>query len=199
MKCKVRGGIKIIPIRYNRHRVICSNLLSELRFCQGPCPTMWEQSRLSIWQTSAKLLDAGAGARTGRTVLTELSPNQIKCIYIALCTSADISKCCTDTQPKIPNSKHCRCRSTVARKNSLDRPKPRKKPREEPGYEGWRLICLRELVAGLLLLWGEVDRPLIATSFNILVKVGKVSLYSCTMHCRPVFLMCVTLGKKSAF
>jgi hypothetical protein len=25
----------------------------------------------------------------------------------------------------------------VARKNSLERPKPRKKPREEPGYVGW--------------------------------------------------------------
>ena len=34
----------------------------------------------------------------------------------------------------------CRCRSTVAKKNSLERPKPRKKPREEPGYEGWPII-----------------------------------------------------------
>ena len=25
----------------------------------------------------------------------------------------------------------------MARKNSLERPKPRKKPREEPGYVGW--------------------------------------------------------------
>jgi hypothetical protein len=31
--------------------------------------------------------------------------NQIKCIYIALRTSADILKCCTETQPKTPNSK----------------------------------------------------------------------------------------------
>jgi hypothetical protein len=69
-----------------------------------------------------------------------LSPSkQIKCIYIALRTSADISECCTETQPKTPNSKQCRFRSTLARKNSLGRPKPRKKPREEPGYEGWRL------------------------------------------------------------
>jgi hypothetical protein len=60
----------------------------------------------------------------------------IKCIYKALLTSADISKCCTETQPKTPNSKQCRCRTTVARKNSLERPEPRKKPREEPGYEG---------------------------------------------------------------
>jgi hypothetical protein len=28
----------------------------------------------------------------------------------------------------------------VARKNSLERPKPRKKPREEPGCEGWLVI-----------------------------------------------------------
>uniref|UniRef100_A0A673WB33 Ig-like domain-containing protein n=1 Tax=Salmo trutta TaxID=8032 RepID=A0A673WB33_SALTR len=34
----------------------------------------------------------------------------------------------------------CRCRSTVARKTSLERPKPRKKPREEPGYEGWPVL-----------------------------------------------------------
>uniref|UniRef100_A0A8C7HZM3 plus-end-directed kinesin ATPase n=1 Tax=Oncorhynchus kisutch TaxID=8019 RepID=A0A8C7HZM3_ONCKI len=50
-------------------------------------------------------------------------------IIDTLRTSADISKCCTETQPKTPNSKQCRCRSTVARKNSLERPKPRKKPR----------------------------------------------------------------------
>ena len=28
----------------------------------------------------------------------------------------------------------------LARKNSLERPKPRKKPREEPGYEGWPVL-----------------------------------------------------------
>jgi hypothetical protein len=67
---------------------------------------------------------------------SETTINQIKFIYIALRTSADISKCCTETQPKTPNSKQCRCRSTVARKNSIERPKPRKKPREEPGYVG---------------------------------------------------------------
>ena len=75
--------------------------------------------------------------------------NQIKFIYIALRTSADISKCCTETQPKTPNSKQCRCRSTVARKNSLERPKPRKKPREEPGYEGWPVLfwlCRVEII-----------------------------------------------------
>uniref|UniRef100_A0A8C7N4B0 Uncharacterized protein n=1 Tax=Oncorhynchus kisutch TaxID=8019 RepID=A0A8C7N4B0_ONCKI len=75
--------------------------------------------------------------------------NQIKCIYIALRTSADISKCCTETQPKTPNSKQCRCRSTVARKNSLERPKPRKNPREEPGYVGWPILfwlCRVEII-----------------------------------------------------
>jgi hypothetical protein len=63
--------------------------------------------------------------------------DQIKCIYIALLTSAYISKCCRETQPKTPNSKQCRCRSTVASINSLERPKSRKKPREDPGNEGW--------------------------------------------------------------
>jgi hypothetical protein len=64
---------------------------------------------------------------------------QIKCIYVALLTSADISKRCTETQPKTPISKQC-SGSTVARKNSLERPNPRKKPREEPGYEGWPVL-----------------------------------------------------------
>jgi hypothetical protein len=75
--------------------------------------------------------------------------NQIKCIYIALRTSADISKCSTETQPKTPNSKQCRCRSTVARKNSLERPKPRMKPREELGYVGWAVLfwlCRMEII-----------------------------------------------------
>ena len=44
------------------------------------------------------------------------------------------------TQPKTPNSKQCRCRSTVARKNSLERLGPRKKPREEQGSEGWPVL-----------------------------------------------------------
>jgi hypothetical protein len=63
---------------------------------------------------------------------------QIKCIYITLLTSVYISKWCTETQPKTPNSKQCRRRSTVARENSLERPKPRKKPRKEPG---WSTLC----------------------------------------------------------
>jgi hypothetical protein len=42
----------------------------------------------------------------------------IKFIYIAIFTSADVTKCCSETQPKTNNSKQCRCRSTVARKNS---------------------------------------------------------------------------------
>ena len=37
----------------------------------------------------------------------------------------------------------------VARKNSLERLKPRKKPREEPGYEGWPVLfwlCRVEII-----------------------------------------------------
>jgi hypothetical protein len=37
----------------------------------------------------------------------------------------------------------------VARKNSLARPKPRKKPREEPGYEEWPVLiwlCRVEII-----------------------------------------------------
>ena len=64
----------------------------------------------------------------------------IKCIYKALFTSADVTKCCTATLPKTPNSKQCRCRSIVARKNSLERPEPRKKPREEPSSERWPVL-----------------------------------------------------------
>ena len=79
-----------------------------------------------------------------------LSINQsIKYIYKALFTSADVTKCCTETQPKTPNNKQCRCRSTVARKSSPERPEPRKEPREEPGYEGWPvlfLLCRVEII-----------------------------------------------------
>ena len=64
----------------------------------------------------------------------------MKCIYKALLTSADVTKCCTETQPKTLNCKQCRCRSTVARENSLGRPEPRKKPRDEPGYQGWPIL-----------------------------------------------------------
>jgi hypothetical protein len=34
-------------------------------------------------------------------------------MYKALLTSADISKCCTETQPKTLNSKQCKYRSTI--------------------------------------------------------------------------------------
>jgi hypothetical protein len=73
-------------------------------------------------------------------LLSFTPPFQIKYIYIALRTSADVSKGCAETQPKTPNIMQSRCRSMVARKNSLQRPKPRKKPREEPGYEGWPVL-----------------------------------------------------------
>ena len=68
----------------------------------------------------------------------------IKCIYKALFTSADVTKCYTETQ-------QCRCRSTVARENSLERQEPRKKPREEPGSEGWPVLfwlCRVEIITG---------------------------------------------------
>ena len=84
-----------------------------------------------------------------QVAVVKSNQNQIKCIYLALRTSADISKCCTETQPKTPNCKQCRCGSTVARKNSLERPKPRKKPREEPGYVGWPVLfwlCRVEII-----------------------------------------------------
>ena len=56
-------------------------------------------------------------------------------------TSADVTKCYTETQPKTPNSKQCRCRSTVARKHSLERQEPRKKLREEPGKRTFEKLC----------------------------------------------------------
>ena len=57
--------------------------------------------------------------------------------------------CCTETQPKSPNSKQRRCRSTVARKNSLERQEARKKLREEPGSEGLSVLfwlCRVEII-----------------------------------------------------
>ena len=85
----------------------------------------------------------------GPSVEDQRGGDQIKFIHKALLTSADISKCCTETQPKTPNRKQCRCISTVARKISLERPEPRKKPREDPGYEGWPVIfwlCRVEII-----------------------------------------------------
>ena len=68
------------------------------------------------------------------------------------------------------------CRSTVARKNSLERPKPRKKPREEPGNERWPVLlwlCRVEMITehgqdvqmfinhqhGQIIGLGQVARP----------------------------------------
>ena len=45
-----------------------------------------------------------------------------------------------------PTARHC----IVARKNSLERPEPRKKPREEPDYEGRPVLfwmCRVEIIA----------------------------------------------------
>ena len=44
--------------------------------------------------------------------------NSIKCIYKALFTSADVTKCYTETKSKTPNSKQCRCRSTQSQSQS---------------------------------------------------------------------------------
>ena len=82
-------------------------------------------------------------------VMERMVNQSIKCIYEALFTSADVTKCYTETQPKIPNSKQCRRRSTVARKNSLESQDPRKKPKEEPSSEGWPvlfLLCRVEII-----------------------------------------------------
>ena len=59
----------------------------------------------------------GRGGRRGRGIqrveisdeirATVIDHVQIKFIYRALRTSADISKCCAETQPKTPNSKQC--------------------------------------------------------------------------------------------
>jgi hypothetical protein len=53
-----------------------------------------------------------------------VNQSSIPLIYNALITSVDVTKCCTETQTKTP-------KSTVARKNFLERQEPRKKPRED--------------------------------------------------------------------
>ena len=48
-----------------------------------------------------------------------------------------------------PKQQQCRCRSTVARKNSLESQESRKKPREEPSSEGWPILlwlCRVEII-----------------------------------------------------
>jgi hypothetical protein len=68
-------------------------------------------------------------------------------IYKALFTSANVTKCYTEMQQRLtPNSNQC---STVPRKNSLEQQEPRKKPREEPGSEGWPVLvwlCRVEII-----------------------------------------------------
>ena len=65
---------------------------------------------------------------------------EVRALAIKL-ISADVTKCYTETQPKTPNSKTCKYRSTVARKISIERQEPRKKHREEPGSEAKMLKC----------------------------------------------------------
>ena len=69
--------------------------------------------------------------------------NQIIFIYIALRTSADISKCCTETKPKTPNSKQCRCWSTLARKNL-----GRNLERNQAMRGGLFWLCQVEIITG---------------------------------------------------
>ena len=59
----------------------------------------------------------------------------IKPFYISRCHSA-VQK------PSKKKSNPFRYRSTVTRINSLERQEPRKKPREEPGSEGWTVLWL---------------------------------------------------------
>ena len=78
----------------------------------------------------------------------------IKFIYKALFTSVDVTKCYTENQPKTPNSKQCKWRSTVVRKNTLERQEPRKKPREESGSDGWPVLfwlCRVEIITAMML------------------------------------------------
>jgi hypothetical protein len=60
-----------------------------------------------------------------------------KPFYISRCHSA-VQKPSNNTTKSYP----FRYRSTVTRKHSLERQEPRKKPREEPGSEGWTVLWL---------------------------------------------------------
>uniref|UniRef100_A0A8C8HHZ6 Beta-1,3-galactosyl-O-glycosyl-glycoprotein beta-1,6-N-acetylglucosaminyltransferase 3 n=1 Tax=Oncorhynchus tshawytscha TaxID=74940 RepID=A0A8C8HHZ6_ONCTS len=110
-----------------------------------------------------------------------------------------ISKCCTETQPKTPNSKQCRYRSTVARKNSLERPKPRKKPREEPGYVGWpdcqRYVTEREFIT-VPLSQEEKEFP-IAYSMVIHDKIEMFERLLRALY-TPQNVYCVHIDQKSS-
>ena len=71
----------------------------------------------------------------------------------------------------------------MARKNSLERPKPRKKPREEPGYERWPVLfwqCRVEIITehgqdvqmfindqhGEIIGLGQIARPVNRSGFH---------------------------------
>ena len=66
-----------------------------------------------------------------RTLVGSKINQSIKCIYKALFTSADVTKCYTEPHPKTPNSKQFRRRSTVARKNS---------GQSSSGCAGWSVL-----------------------------------------------------------
>ena len=100
---------------FNRTLVVCVHGFYNV-VCFSPNTTFYQfawQTLMPNWDKSFFEINKAWGS--------------MKCIYIALFTSANVTKCYTETQLKIPNSK--RSRSTVARKNSLERQEPRKKSR----------------------------------------------------------------------
>ena len=54
----------------------------------------------------------------------------------------------------------------MARKNSLERPEPRKKPREEPGSEGWPVLfwlCRVEIITEVQMFIDDQQGQIIIT------------------------------------
>ena len=84
----------------------------------------------------------------GFKVAKSSSINQID-QSIVFITSADVRKCLYRNPTLNIKDQICRYRSTVARKNSVERQEPRKKPREEPGSEEWPVffwLCWVEII-----------------------------------------------------
>jgi hypothetical protein len=71
-------------------------------------PSLKHADMFCWFHVGFKLVDNSTKCKSKLDI--KLTSNQIKCIYIALRTSADISKCCTETQPKTPNSKQSHLR-----------------------------------------------------------------------------------------
>jgi hypothetical protein len=64
-------------------------------------------------QLSLKYLNEDHGVGSLIVISTCIYSNQITFIYKALFTSADVTKCYTETQPKTPSSKQCRCPNVI--------------------------------------------------------------------------------------